>query len=107
MGGFPGGTSGKEDSCQCRRRKRHRFDPWVGKIPLEKEMATQSSIFAWRIPWTEEPGGYRPCGCKERNTAEQLSTQPKMDMTSLVPSVKRVVVGGSARWGCSKVDVDR
>ena len=75
--------------------------------PLEKEMATQSSILAWRIPWTEEPGGYRPCGCKERNTAEQLSTQPKTDMTSLVPSVKRVVVGGSARWGCSKVDVDR
>ena len=25
--------------------------------PLEKEMATQSSILAWRIPWTEEPGG--------------------------------------------------
>ena len=28
------------------------FDPWVGKIPLEKEMATHSSILAWRIPWT-------------------------------------------------------
>ena len=25
--------------------------------PLEKEMATHSSILAWRIPWTEEPGG--------------------------------------------------
>ena len=25
--------------------------------PLEKEMATHSSIFAWKIPWTEEPGG--------------------------------------------------
>ena len=25
--------------------------------PLEKEMATQSSILAWKIPWTEEPGG--------------------------------------------------
>ena len=31
--GFPGGTKGKESSCQCRRHKRHRFDPWVGKIP--------------------------------------------------------------------------
>ena len=30
--------------------------PGLGKIPLEKEMATLSSIFAWRIPWTEEPG---------------------------------------------------
>ena len=29
---------------------------------LEKEMATHSSILAWRIPWTEEPGGYSPWG---------------------------------------------
>ena len=38
------------------------FDPWVGKIPLEKEMATHSSILAWRIPWTEEPGGLQSTG---------------------------------------------
>jgi len=31
--------------------------------PLEKRMATHSSILAWRIPWTEEPG-YGPWGCK-------------------------------------------
>ena len=32
---------------------------------LEKEMATNSSILAWEIPWTEEPGGpYSPRGCK-------------------------------------------
>ena len=30
------------------------------KDPLEKEMATHSSILAWRIPWTEEPGGLQP-----------------------------------------------
>ena len=28
-----GGASGKEPACQCRRHKRHRFDPWVRKIP--------------------------------------------------------------------------
>ena len=28
-----------------------------GKDPLEEEMATHSSILAWRVPWTEEPGG--------------------------------------------------
>ena len=33
-----------------------RFDPWVGKIPLEKEMATHFSILAWRIPWSEKFG---------------------------------------------------
>ena len=33
--------------------------------PLEKEMATHSSILAWRIPWAEEPGRlYSPWGCK-------------------------------------------
>ena len=30
--------------------------------PLEKEMATHSSILAWEIPWTEEPGGLQPMG---------------------------------------------
>ena len=30
--------------------------------PLEKEMATHSSILAWKIPWTEEPGGLQPIG---------------------------------------------
>ena len=33
------------------------FDPWVGKIPLEKEMATHSSILAGLISWMEELGG--------------------------------------------------
>ena len=31
--GFSGGTSGKEHACQCRRRKRCGFDPWMGKMP--------------------------------------------------------------------------
>ena len=49
--------SGEESACQCRRRKRHGFYSWVRDNPLEKEMATHSSILAWEIPWTEEPGG--------------------------------------------------
>ena len=40
--------------------------------PLEKEMATHSSILAWRIPWTEELVGYSPWGRKESDTTEQL-----------------------------------
>ena len=39
------------------QRKLCRLDPWVREDPLEKGMATHSSILAWRIPWTEEPGG--------------------------------------------------
>ena len=36
-------------------------------------MATISSILVWKIPWTEEPGGYRPWNCKESDTAEELN----------------------------------
>ena len=41
--------------------------------PLEKVMATHSSILAWRIPWTEEPGGLQPVGHEELDTTEQLT----------------------------------
>ena len=41
--------------------------------PLEKGMATHSIILAWRIPWTEEPGGYSPWGHKELDTTECLT----------------------------------
>ena len=37
---------------------------------MEKEMVTHSSILAWEIPWTEEPGGYSPWGHKESDTTE-------------------------------------
>ena len=50
-------------------------ETWVRSMgqedPLEKEMAIHSSILAWRIPWTEEPGSYSPWGCKESDTTEQ------------------------------------
>ena len=72
--GFPGGASGQEHACQCRRLKSCGFDPWVQKIPrrrvrsmgqedpLEEGMATHSSVLAWRIPWTEEAGGLQSTG---------------------------------------------
>ena len=50
---------GKESTCQC---VRHGFHPWVRKILLEKEMAFHSSILAWGIPWSEEPGGLTVLG---------------------------------------------
>ena len=47
---------------------------------LEKEMATHSSILAWRIPWTEEPGGPKSMGSKELDMTEQL-TQYRISLT--------------------------
>ena len=61
--GFPGGSSGKEPACQCRRCKRQGSVPgkngFPSKDPLEEGMAAHSSLLAWRIPWTEEPGSLR------------------------------------------------
>ena len=36
--------------------------------PLEKEMAIHSNILAWKIPWTEEPGGLQSMGWQETDT---------------------------------------
>ena len=60
--GFPGGASGKESACQCRRCKRWGFDPWVGKISWRKKGQTTPGFLAWKIPWTEEPGGQQSMG---------------------------------------------
>ena len=43
--------------------------------PLEKEMATHSSILAWEIPWTEEPGGLQSMGLKRVGRDQQLKQQ--------------------------------
>ena len=51
-------------------------ETWVRSLgredPLEKEMATHSSILTWRIPWTEELGGLQSMGRKESDTTERL-----------------------------------
>ena len=43
--------------------------------PLEEGMATHSSILAWRIPWTEEPGSYSPQGHKESDMTEMTEDE--------------------------------
>ena len=66
--GFPGGSDSKAPACT------------VGDLgqsvlqeePLEKEMATYSSILAWKIPWMEVLMGYCQWGRKESDTTEQL-----------------------------------
>ena len=55
----PGSSDGKSVCLQCRRPE---FDPWVGKIPWRRKWQPHSSILAWRIAWTEEPGGLQSTG---------------------------------------------
>ena len=67
MNVFPGGTSGEELACQFRR-----LESWFRSLgqedPLEQGMVIISSILAWRIPWTEEPGGLQSIGSQSPTT---------------------------------------
>ena len=67
--GFPGGDSGKEPAFQCRRHEMQ--DLSLGRQhPLEEEMVVHFSILAWRLLWTEEPGGIQSIGYKELDMTE-------------------------------------
>ena len=76
---LPGGASGKEPACQCKKSKRHVFHPWAEKIP-------------WRMKWQPTPvslpgeshgqrsysqteASYSPWGPKESDMTEQLTKQ--------------------------------
>ena len=69
--GVPWWLSGKESTC--------RAETWVQSLglenPLEKEMETHSSILAWKIPWTEEPGGLQSMG--SQRVGHDLATRPQ------------------------------
>ena len=66
--GFPGGSNGKESACIAGDSS---SIPRSGRS-LEKGMAAHSSILAWRIPWTEEPGGLQSLG-SQLVTTERLT----------------------------------
>ena len=66
-----GSLGGSEDKVSaCNAETWVRFLGWEDL--LEKEMATHSSVLAWRIPWTQDLAGYSPRGCKESDTTERL-----------------------------------
>ena len=71
--GFPGGASGKEHTYQCSRHRRYGFSPWVGKIPLEEDMETHSSIPAWRTRWTEKSCGLQSIVVKSWTQLKQFA----------------------------------
>ena len=97
--GFPSDLGGKESTCQCRR---HGFHPWVGEDPLEKGVATHSSILAWRIPQTEEPGGPQSSGLQRvrHNSARTPSKCKVLESASKHPH--RLMVHGITVFRCQK-----
>ena len=70
--GFPGGSVVKNPPTNAQECG---LDPQDGTIPLEKEMATHSSILGWEIPWTEEPSRLQSMGSQiVKHWLKQLST---------------------------------
>ena len=65
--GFPGGTSGKEAACQCRRHKSCRFDPWVGKLSWRRKWQPTSVSLPGESHGQRSLVGYGPCGHKLNN----------------------------------------
>ena len=55
-----------------------RLQSWGQEHPLEKEMATDSSIFVWKIPWTEKPGGLQSLGSQELDTTQRLNQHQQL-----------------------------
>ena len=70
MYGFPGASDGKEIVCNAGDPG---FIPGSGEDPLEKGMVTHSSILAWELPWTKEPGKLQSMGLQKLDMTEQLT----------------------------------
>ena len=69
-------TTGASPVAQTVKNSPAMQETWVRSLgqedPLEKEMATHSSILAWRILWTEELGGLQSTDCKGSDMTERL-----------------------------------
>ena len=63
--GFQGGISSKVPACQCRRRRRRKFDPWIRKIPWRRAWQPTPVVLPGECPWTEEPGGQQFIGSQK------------------------------------------
>ena len=72
--GFPGGISGKELACQCRRHKRRGFNPWVRKIPWSREWQPTLIFLLRKFHGQWSLVGYSPWGLEEWDTTELAHT---------------------------------
>ena len=73
--GLPWRLSSKTIRLQCRRGRRHGFDPWVKKIPWRRKWQPAPVFLPEKIRWKEETGRlYSPWCCEELDMTEQLCT---------------------------------
>ena len=91
---FPGGASGKEPACQCRRWG---FDPWVRKVPWKRKWQPILVFLSGKFHGQKSLVGYSPRGHKESDTTERLSTHvvyrketDKLDLYTFQSTIKQV-----------------
>ena len=72
--GFPRWLRGKESTCQWRRCRRHKFDPWVGKMPWKRKWQTTPIFLPGKFHEQRSLAGYNPWGHKESDTTQWQRT---------------------------------
>ena len=99
---FPGGSSDKESTCQCRRLRRHWFDPWVGNIPWRRKWQPIPVFQPEKFHGQRSLAGYSPQGHKESDMTERLSTA--QHSTALVSLEKNKKKTRQTHRRCTAVD---
>ena len=87
----------KESACQCRRCKRHGFDPWVGKIPWSRKWQPTLVFLPGKFHGQRNLVGYSLWGHKESDTPEWLSTHTHIDHILRIKLFNNLVLSGLAR----------
>ena len=88
MTGFPWWLSGKESTCQCRRHKRPRSDPWVRKIPCRKKWQPTPVFLPGKFHGQSSLAGYIPWGSK-RVRHDLVTKQQQIDFDIFAQKIKR------------------
>ena len=73
---LPGWHSGKESACQCRRHRRHGFDPRVGKIPWSRKWRSTPVLLPGKSHGQKSLVGYSPWGHKELDMTDHTCRKP-------------------------------
>ena len=90
--GFLGGASGKESSCQCRRRNRCWFNLWVGKIPWSRKWQPAPVCLAAKSEGQRSLMGYSPWGHRKSDITEWLRTACLEEGKYLISALSSYVV---------------
>ena len=80
--GFPGGASGKEPTCQCRRCRRHGFNIWVGKIPWKRKWQPTLVFLPGESHGQRTLAGYSPWGHKESDVTDHSTAHKNLNPRS-------------------------